>query len=402
MTLADLFIRLPWYSPAWRLNLLSAVMASSSAGMLAWTVWRYSNSAGITLTTALCLAFAPLLWSQALITEVYTTAAFFSTLVCVLIWQDKSRVPGFVVGLVWGLGIATHTTLIFLSPLVLYWIGKDERLKPSLQIGEWLMPLLQAGGSVFLGLLLGALSYSLLFLRGAWPQPWGNIVSLQSWWEIVSARLYWGFAFGLPLSHWPARLLAWAALLARQFTPVGALCVILGLHSLRARSAALAWSMVAALALGSIYAVGYNTPDSLVYLVSFLPLLALWLAEGLMWLGERGVPHWIGLGLSVALLALNWGALDLHNDTAALSWIMRTLEQAADGAVLVTHEDHHTFALWYAQEGLDLRPDVVVVDRDLWANAAYRNFLSSSTGQLVEFIGQRPFCEVGAEEVVCQ
>jgi hypothetical protein len=51
--------------------------------------------------------------------------------------------------------------------------------------------------------------------------------------------------------------------------------------------------------------------------------------------------------------------------------------------VLITAQDGHTFALWYAQAAENQRPDVVIVDRDLWAQPAYRRLLAASLGLAV-------------------
>jgi hypothetical protein len=167
--------------------------------------------------------------------------------------------------------------------------------------------------------------------------------------------------------------------------------------------------------LGSLYAIGYNTPDSLVYLVPLLPLAALGLWEGGAWLIERGWPAWGALFLPLALLGLHGRVLDLHNDREAVRWIAQILDQTPSEAVLLTAQDHHTFALWYAQAALHLRPDVLVIDRDLWAEESYRRFLmakaypSASEDQLesltrmdAAYPPRHSLCRVEDWEVYCR
>jgi len=467
MAFADVFVRLPWRSPAWRLNLLSAVMASATVMLLAYTAQRRGAPRWSALAASCSLTVAPLFWSQALITEVYTTAAFFVALT-LLLWTEMVACPHpsplnptpadcsslrhvpplregarfslslwerarvrewLVAGVVWGLGIAVHTTLVFLAPLFLASLFTARRSSGQ---RWWRLCLALA-----MGALLGLTPYMLLPLRGSWPQPWGDLRSLGGWWHMVSGRLYWGFAFGVPWLRWPRRLLFWAALMARQFTPLGALVVLLGVYirqHTRANHAESGYikaklaevlSMVTVFALVGLYTVGYNTPDSLVYMVAFLPLAALWLAEGLAWLAERSVPAWAGMALPLMLALLNWQAMDVHTNWDAVIWMRRVLAQTPQEAVLVTAQDHHTFALWYAQEGLDLRQDVCVVDRDLWASSSYRQFLfphSPSQGRGEEDIEdlaagleqsadktvdglpserRRPYCQVYEKEVRC-
>jgi hypothetical protein len=402
LLLARGFARLPWGDPAWRLTLLSAVLAAAAVALVAATLRRRGASPWIALTSALTLAFAPLFWSQALITEVYTTAAFFValTLFCALAKQESEdresriirRSRGFAVGLTWGLGISVHPTLLLLAPLWSAWLR-------SAQYG------IRDLGAPVLGCGIGLLPYALLPLFGPWPQPWGDLRSPGGWWDVVSARLYWGYAFGLPPADWPQRALAWAALMARQFTPVGALAVLLGLTALWRQARSLGVGVVAALGLGSLYAIGYDTPDSLVYLAPLLPVAAWLLGEGLRRIARWGAPQWLGPALPVVLLVWNWRALDVHHDREALDWLRRTLDAAPPYAVLVTAQDPHTFTLWYAQDVLGERPDVLVVDRDLWVQPAYRQFVSARAGQDAvrpqDFAVGRPLCAVEVEEVRC-
>ncbi len=378
MALARLFVRLPWSNPAWRLNLLSAVMAAATAAVCAIVLLRQYRSTLVAAATALSLAFAPFFFNHTPTTEVYTTAAFFASLTVALSCKPPRTWRGALLGgLVWGLGLAVHPTLIFLAPL---WWGTLPRLLPAL-----------AGG-----IGLGMLPYALLSLTVAGPQPWGDLRTLAGWWEYVTARLYWGYAFALPPAELPGRVLAWAALLARQFTPVGALLLGVGIHVSWTRQRSLILCTGLTFLMVSGYAIGYNTTDSLVYLAPFLVLLALWLAEGLVWLGgQPWLPHarWWGLALPLAALLLYWGALDLRQDVTARAWWEATLAQTPTDAVLITEEDAHTFALWYAQEALNLRADVAVVDRDLWSvRASYWDYLSLRGVQLPEGAPGRPLC----------
>jgi len=418
--LARLAVRLPWRTPAWRLNLLSAAMAAGAAGLTAATALRRGCSGWAAATAALTLAVAPLFWSQALIVEVYTTAAFFAAAFCLVASGWPRGALGWLgAGALWGLGCAVHWTLLFFAPLWLAWLSDRHRehggrreisektpCPPCLR-GESL-PLRE--GVIFLaGWLMGLTPYGLLPFFGAWPQPWGDMRTLAGWWAVVSARLYWGYAFGLPLADWPRRMVSWAALLAQQFTPVGALLVLWGIRLGRRAEVA---GALATLALGSLYAIAYNTPDSLVYLAIFMPLLALWLGDaldaGAVWLKRQNAIRWrwAALALPLALACWNWRALDVSRDAEVVDWLTQTWSQTPEWAVLVVRGDAQTFALWYAQSALELREDVWVVNDALWQQAPYREFIVAQTGVAAtrpEDLAQgRPLCVVQDEEVVCR
>jgi hypothetical protein len=433
LALGELFIRLPWGEPAWRMNLMSAVLAAG-AGALTTVAVRVLQSrkqetrgkrageqgnrrqgagsrrqearekrqealngvgsaspAPISnlhppssilhspfsillppLCAGLVLGLAPLLWSQALIAEVYAPAAFFATLVIVLALRGG---PASVLGLAWGVGMGAHPTLLFMVPLVAWGAWGDEQGR--------LRHLVQAGLLALVG--WGVMYGPVLLARGQTPSPWADVSTPAGWWALVTGRLYRGYLFGLPLSAWPQRLLAWVGLLARQFTPIGAVLAGLGWAGLWRERRALA--LASALAFGgfSLYAVGYDTADSLVYLAPALPLAALWLGAGLVWatawLGSRlrqGV--WLILLLPLLQATLFWGQTDLSGDRSAITWAEQLLQQAPPRAVLLTAHDVHTFTLWYVHDILDERQDIVIVDQDLWAHAPYRNVVEEELG----------------------
>jgi hypothetical protein len=439
LLLGTLFVQLPWGEPAWRLNLMSAVMAAGASLLTAaafqqtasrrprpaicnpqsairnqhsairnpqsairnqHSAIRNPQSAIRNQHSAICslaLGLSPLLWSQALIAEVYAPAAFFTAAVLFLALR---RTPAWLLGIVWGLGIGVHPTLLFLAPLVLWQVAVSAPRPSAPGLHTFLPP-------AFLLLASSLLYGPVLLAFGTTPSPWADLSTPAGWWEYVSGRLYHGYLFALPAAFWPQRLLAWAGLLARQFTPAGALLALGGWWVLWREHRSLA--LATALAFGgfSLYAVGYNTADSLVYLVPAMPLAALWLGVGLAEAAKylaryRRHAPWALLFLPLAQVLLFWGQMDLHGDRTAMEWAHRVLQQAPPRAVLVTAQDAHTFTLWYAHDGLGQRPDLLVVDRDLWYHLPYRRMvlqelgLKSSPTRLDEALARtgRPVVEV--------
>ncbi|MBN1179673.1 MAG: DUF2723 domain-containing protein [Anaerolineae bacterium] len=384
LLLGGLFVRLPWGDPAQRLSALSALMAAAAAGLTVLTVSHLLGEAAPGTRTAppaksgiqsdvwasacaglagLSLGLAPLFWSQALIVEVYAPAAFFAALA---IWLNVRGSPAWWVGLAWGVGTGVHPTLLFLAPLLL----GDPRPRRLLQVG--------LAALVGCGLMFGPV----LLFRARVPSPWADVTTLAGWWELVSGRLYRAYLLALPLAAVPARALAWVGLLLRQATSFGAVLAGWGWgHLWRARRS-LAVLAALSFAAANLYALTYDTADSLVYLVPFLPLAALGLGVGVARAAERvGRPlRWAFVLLPVLQAALFWGQVDLSRDHAARDWADALLDGAPPQAVLLTAQDAHTFALWYAQEALAMRPDVVVLDADLWAHPPYRRLVGAALG----------------------
>lgn len=382
---------LPWGTPAWRLNALSAVVAAATGGTVVITTWHLMHDsrrktppssqlplpplrggeggggrgvggevlqAPAALSAGLALGTAPLFWSQALIAEVYALAALLAALVVYCLLRRR---PAWQVGLVWGLGLGTHVTLLALAPLVAW----------GLRRRRWL----QAGG---VALLSWGLAYALMGLtRSGVPSPWADLGTPAGWWQLLSADLYRGYVFALPAMAWPQRLLAWFALLVRQFTPIGAVLAGAGLAWLWRSRRRFAGATGLSVGLVSLYAIGYDTADSLVYLVPALPPVALWLGAGLaraaQWLHEQHPwGQWVLILLPCLQLVLFWGQMDVSDDRQALTWAEHTLQAAPAKAALLTAQDAQTFTLWYVHDVLGIRPDVLILDDDLWSLEHYR------------------------------
>jgi hypothetical protein len=81
------------------------------------------------------------------------------------------------------------------------------------------------------------------------------------------------------------------------------------------------------------------------------------------------------VSLIVLLLALLLGpvlnvliyfpAMNLQNDLAATEFAQAVLTAAPPGAIVITGNDGHTFALWYYQHVARQRPDLAIVDQRL-------------------------------------
>lgn len=379
--------------PARVLNLFSSAMGAGAVLGVVAALRRWGFSWWGTVGASLTLAFAPWFWSQALITEVYTLAACLTSVVLwSLTWAEGTgtKLAYGLVGLTVGLAASVHPTVILLMTLLL----------PFRHIRWW---------ALLSGVGVGLLPYTVLPLLGPWPQPWGDLRFFSGWWRYVTARLYWGNAFALPLYRWPERLLAWAVLLVRQFTPVGALLTLYGFRQLWIQRRSWAQGILLAVGLISLYAVGYHTVDSWVYLVAFLPLLAVPLGVGIDWFVARGLPGGLSLLVPVALIVANGSSVTLRGDWQAVQWLATTLDQLPAGAVVLTDRDDHTFALWYATEATTTavtpRPDVLVIDARFWGYGPYQTFLEGRAGRSADrpedLAHTRPFCKIELERVIC-
>lgn len=417
--LAHLFTHLPVGEVATRTNLFSAICAAATAALLTWSLAQAKSSRAGAIGAGLALAFSPLLWSQATLTEVHAlnglSTAFLLAL-ATLVKPGIRRTPlqavllMLLTGGLWGLGLGNHPTALFCAPLVLLLLWRLRRF-----------------GAGAVGIVLGLAVYLYLPLRAAADPPinWGDPRTWERFWWVISGTPYRPFVFSLPLDYLPARLLSWTGLLTQQFGWVGLMVTTLGAAVLWTADWPLFGATGTTVILCSLFAIGYNTVDSYLYLVPALVCLGLWLGIGVNWLvsalAERmhSAAHLgtvLAIALPLAAVAYRFPALDLSDDQAADNFEAVIVVQAPPKAVILSQRDTYTFALWYFQHALGRRPDVVVVDSDLLGYDWYVAHLSQRLAALalvdlslaVEDEGlqrsanllSRPVCRIGSEGTV--
>ena len=246
---------------------------------------------------ALTWAVSPILWGQAVVTEVYTLNALAVVALLWLLWRWRETVDtggqdgdlGSVrqpkgwpwlagAGLVFGLGLGNHLTLLLMLPGAAVWLWDGRRAAGRSLVRDLLAALIAAA--------VGLTVYAYLPLAAAANPPvnWGDPRRPAQLWALVSGQVYRGLVFGLPLAYLPGRLAAWSGEALRQFGgPWAVILALIGLWRLDRRLHAW-WQATLLIALAySVYAIGYNTPDSFVYLIP-------------VWCGPRfgWEPGWIG------------------------------------------------------------------------------------------------------------
>ncbi|MCX6042795.1 MAG: DUF2723 domain-containing protein, partial [Caldilinea sp.] len=276
----------PSTSLVWRGNLLSACFGAASvlvsvrvAGhLLAGQPlrWAWAGLAGG------AWAVTPLLWSQSILTEVYSLHALLIALLGWAVLVKPQRLWYSLVPV--ALGTAHHLTLLLLLPAAGYRL-MAERAGPR----RWRAPLQVVVG----GILIGALWYVRVPLAAATVSPvnWGYADNWEGFVWLVSGAAYRGYLVLGPADLLWQRLTLWAYTVTLQFTPVGLALGFVGLASWdrwqpSLRTFSLLWGIPV-----SLYALFYHTRDSELYLLPLVWLSSLWLAVGAAsvagWLAAR-------------------------------------------------------------------------------------------------------------------
>lgn len=411
LLLAGLFQFLPVGSLAYRTNLMSALAAILAAVLIYEIVSQSQRSSGSKpawlggLAAGYAFGLAPLVWSQAVITEVYALQAFLTALILYL--YTRAARPGKSGqeqrdswrGLVLGLAMGNHVTTLLLLPAVLI-LGsvqgqgqlpggpngtraRFENLKFDRRAFVRQSAAFVAGLFIYLVIPLRALGHASV--------NWGNAVTPARFWWLVSGQLYQSYYLQFNLSGFWEHFPVWAELLLDQFGLSGLVLGLSGLVIFGARSRLYILTIwIAALSL--TFAVFYRSNDSHVYLIPVLMSFAIWVGlgiEGFVRPLSLRLPA-LGLGFGLILIAYMIGRsvahlseVDASDDQRAETFGREVLSTAPQNAIVFAQGDEAVFSLWYFHFALGQRSDLIVLAEDLLQFDWYQENVSATYPSLV-------------------
>lgn len=405
LLLGKLFSLLPVGTVAWRVNLASAIFALGAAIILFWLARRLTGQPLAALAGAVAWGLAPVVWSQAIVAEVYT---LHSLIVAAALWlmvslstgealgRDRRRRLALALAFTLGLGLTNHLTTVFLIPPALFvavmnWLDRRSANEPTPMI-DWRFVLMLAGA-----FLLPLLLY--LYLPFRWQAVNGEPMGLGRFVDWVAGGRFQGALQWLGWLRDPARYGIVGRLILDNwgwFYLVLAAAGIIYLWFAQRRAAII----LLLTALGfTFYALNYYVPDLAVFLLPTHVVLAVWVAAGIAavisWLARiptldrwpRGLLAGLVFLLAASPLvwqtASRWSARDQSGRDGGETWARGVLSRplAPGGAILADSEK--IAPLYYVQQIEGLRPDLDIMV--LPDEAAYRAELDGrvATGQAV-------------------
>jgi hypothetical protein len=410
MLLGQVFLLIPWSTPYFRVGLLSSIATACAAGLLfLWVAneLTFDRKTGLWIGIAAALAWgtAPLVFSQAVIVEVY---ALQSLLVMCNIWwitllikgvkSHKERILASMLAFTVGLSLGNHITIIFLIPAWIYALYRAYRNGHSGIFLSLQIALALAGCLVYVYLPLSARHYPAINWGN--PQTWSGF-----WWEI-SGRAYQGMLFTIPLRELFSRIAAFARLLLDQFGLLGLIIGLIGAVIMEGLNKSMACVFIWLVAACSIFSLGYNTNDSFLYLIPCFIVFSIWIGSGVVYLLKwrlRTIPFGLlagGLLLVFLLVRIPFTRtlVDPRRDIQAGSYAENYLKSAPQGAILLTNSDEDTFPLWYYHFGLGLRPDVHIILLPLTQFVWYQKTIHAIYPDLlVPLYAESPYTDWGDE-----
>lgn len=388
LLLVRAFQFLPIGSLAFRTNLLSALAAATASLLVYGLVTRNSQNPLAGLVSAYAFGLSPLLWSQAIITEVYALHALFVALI--LYWAifppfTNKKKSDLALGLVFGLALGNHlTTLLVLPVLLASALSRREK--------QWQLDLHSLSHRLT-GLGVGLLAYLSLPLRALAHPPvnWENPVTLKNFVWLVSARLYQDEVFALTLPSLWERIQSAAALLLDQFGVIGLMISLLGLF-IFLRPSSLQRSTLWLLLSFSIFAIGYATEDSFLYFIPPALCFAVWIGmgvNGLMEMISRRIPKMGWAAGLIVLLSLfiaasgHWSQVDASRDARAEQFGQLVMAQMPADTLVFAQGDQAIFSLWYFHYALGQRTDIAVIASELLPFGWYQDTLKATYPSLI-------------------
>jgi hypothetical protein len=396
--LARFFATLPLgHSPAWRVNLLSAVSMAAAAGLVCAVVQSWTRNPAAGLVAAALFGTSPVVWLNATSAEVFGLNAMFVALAFHLwsrVERTLSRHHVFALFLASGLAMCNHHTFVLVgAPLALrsLWIARRN-------LGA-------SGVALALGFgLLGLVPYLYLMSASASAAAvsWGDQSTIDGLVALVLRRDYGTFSMGRPTAErvfvtegtfFPTLWHMWGQAFPRLlwFGPPLALAgLYLGMKSRPTRKAAcillfifcfygLTYCSLSNLSIArplylSVLGRFCIESDLLLAIASGFGLAALLQGLGTRAPGLRPLLRLVPVSVAAVFalgVAVHAGEANARNNTVLRDFVTTAFASLPPNAIAISVGDEVTNSAFYLHEVEKLRPDVIHLGRTYLAAPWY-------------------------------
>ena len=409
--IGHLFTLLPFGSPAFRVNLMSAVFDAAAVAVIVVFIYRIAtdrssrhgqdgapavHAAIAGFVGALFLAFATEFWSYSLVAEVFALNNLLAAVLLLLAfrwYQDPRRrwtLFGFFLSS--GLAASNQQTIVLLAPgLGALLIGGILRIRARDR--RWLSRVARefAVGVVFL--VAGLLPYLYLPLAAAGHPPalWGDPSTLERFIAVVTRSDYGSFSLVAGGQHGTVtgNLAAFLQHLVDSFGPAGLLLAALGVGWLARHRPIVGIAVVLSfLAAGPLFLAYANPPlggllsgiFARFYILPSVPFAVIvgcgslqvldwvrsvtttrWILQGRLRLAAAGLTSALLVAFAAGPAVARYASIDQSGNYMTINFIKDLLAPLDQGAILLTEGDTAVLGTWYTQSVEGYRSDVVVV-----------------------------------------
>jgi hypothetical protein len=422
----------PFGEPAFRMNLLSAILVATAAGGTVLVARRLGAGLAAAAAAGLGFAFTPIAWRIGTSADAHALhiALLVGIVLLLLRWErggagtdaspatdDRAAAPAsraagsddrwlIAAAALFGVSIANHSlTLLLVVPVGLYVLAVDPRV---------LLRFRTVALAIAASVGVAALLYLQLPLRaGVFPAPlvYARPDTWDGFWYVVLAEQFRG-SIVAPFADLDRKA---ADLVAFAWEQLGPLLILLPAAFLATVRWAPRYALLSgsAVAITAFFSASYQNADIGRYYLgpaffswTWLALLATVLLQAIRdvlpareAVAARATPA-IALAISVALLAPTLlalperhAAIDRSDNVGARRWLDAALEGVDRDAVIVSWWSYST-TLWYGLHVEGRRPDVSIVDD--------RTRLDQELGEVSDVIdahlGRRPVYVIRASD----
>lgn len=399
--IAHVFTYIPLNNIAWRVNLLSAVSSSLMAACISLIFFRVVSITHATkrqgilvavtgISAAVIFGFIKTVWSQSVVSEVYTLTLLLISLQVLSLfrWRHTNNYLFlYLASFLYGLSIATHYIVLVLAPAYGIWALYTDKT------------LLYRFKEIFFALAafsIGCLVFVYVPLRATPEQPvnWGHISTIQDSIDHIKRKQFTtpsfspspqqpDNAFVKKILYAPAYMVV---VISRVYTPLVTIVGIAGIILLfmRTRNTThhqYSWLLVAMFASSSIVFDGifmplpFTTHDTgtsfIEHSIQFL-IFSIWIGYGLYvissWLMRIHTWAIVPAIIMVAspplyFLVTNYPLYSMRGNTVAYDHAVNILTNVDEHATIFVDKNNWLFPLLYLKTVENIRPDVTLYDR---------------------------------------
>ncbi|HRE41572.1 MAG TPA: DUF2723 domain-containing protein [Ignavibacteria bacterium] len=380
--IGNIFSKFPLGEPIFRLNLLCAVISSAASLMffklilllfktLAVDIKSVLNKYIIALTSSLTLAFSLTYWNSSNAIEVYALHIFFLITIIYLFIKanfEKSNLNYWIIfGFVLGLSFTNHLTTVFLSVGTLYLFFANNGFN-ELTFKKVI--------AIAIAFILALTVYIYFPVRADNNVlSWGYPSNWESLYRHVSGKQFsvWMFSssenaskqFSYFMSSFPKEFFFFPLIIA-----------IFGLIKLYSLNKKIFFYFALLFVFTVLYAINYDIYDIDSYFLLAYIVAAVWIAFGILFLYEKIdlLKQYAFLFLIIPLIICyqNYSNANENDNFYVQDMTMNVFASAEQNAIIMsTQWDFWVSASFYYQYIKNIRPDIIVIDKELLRRSWY-------------------------------
>ena len=410
--LGRVFTFLPLGDEVYRLNIMSAVMSSAALFMFfnlmvfiitdknlpddkSSDTRKISDDAvyNISLAAVLVLAFSRTFWDTANAIEVYSLHTFFLVTDIYLLLKacsyDQRREESYVrkerywllYAFVLGLSFTNHLSTIFLSvgSIYLYFAVNGFKKDSFKRIMILTIPFL-LGYSVYIYLFIRAENNVL---------SWGYPHTFDNFWRHFTGKQFsiWMFSsfenaskqFSYFTNNYPA-----------EFLYIPLLIAIPGIIEIYSKSKKLFYFTLLLFGFCILYAINYDIYDIDSYFLLAFIVTAIWFGFGLLFICKKLKENIKAISFAFLLISLiplsqNYSKVDESKNYFVKDYTMNIFRSAEENSIIFsTQWDFWISSSFYQQYVKNIRPDIVVIDKELMRKSWYMNHIQKQYPEVYE------------------